>query len=137
MKIVFSTADEHTKFLCDGLNSFNENHNVIPYENEKDFGFYAYENGRLIGGVYGSTDMGNWAHIELLFVDGKYRNKGIGTKLLSEAEAFAKKHGCTGIHLNTWDWQAKDFYGKAGFAVFGELQNHPPGGSRYYMKKQL
>ena len=41
------------------------------------------------------------------------------------------------IHLDTFDFQAKDFYLKHGYEVFGVLDDCPKGHKRYYMKKVL
>jgi hypothetical protein len=40
-------------------------------------------------------------------------------------------------HLDTFDWQTKEFYLKHGYEVFGVLDDCPPGHKRYYMKKVL
>jgi len=139
MKFVFSTEKEHEEFLGKGLNGFNGRFsaNIIPYENKKDFGFYAYDGEQLVGGICGNTDMGNWLHVELLYVDGLYRGKDVGTGLMCKAEEFAKENGCVGIHLKTWSWQARGFYEKMGFTVFGQLEDHPPGEVNYYLKKKF
>jgi ADP-ribose pyrophosphatase YjhB (NUDIX family) len=39
--------------------------------------------------------------------------------------------------LDTFDFQAKDFYLKHGYDIFGVLGNCPPGHERYYMRKNL
>jgi len=131
--------DNLKKFLGDGLDNFNKKYsnNIIPFENKKTFGFEVYENGELIGGACGHTNMGNWVWVELLYVDEKHRGKDIGTLLIKKIENFCKENRCLGVHLNTWDWQAKGFYEKMGFDCYGELKNHPLGGACFYMKKQL
>ena len=48
-----------------------------------------------------------------------------------------KKLGATLAHLDTFDFQAKDFYLKHGYEVFGILDDCPKGHKRYYMKKVL
>ena len=40
-------------------------------------------------------------------------------------------------HLDTFDFQAKDFYLKHGYEIFGTLENCPPNHNRYYLKKAL
>jgi hypothetical protein len=39
--------------------------------------------------------------------------------------------------LDTFSFQAPDFYKQHGYQVFGELQDFPSGHQRYYLKKQL
>lgn len=41
------------------------------------------------------------------------------------------------IHLDTFDFQAKDFYLKHGDEIFGVLEDCSKGYKRYYMKKVL
>jgi GNAT superfamily N-acetyltransferase len=77
----------------------------------------------------------NTMYIDMLWVNENYRKNGFGTKLLKEIEKISKEEECTLIHLETMDFQAKDFYIKNGYEVFGELDNVPSGHKRYYMKK--
>ncbi len=75
--------------------------------------------------------------ISVLFVDEKYRGKGLGRRLLNYAEDKAKSLGVKLIHLDTFDFQAKDFYFKHGYVIFGILDDCPKGHKRYYLKKIL
>lgn len=54
--------------------------------------------------------------IEDLGVDERFRNKGIGKKLILEAEKIAKKLKCERIELNCWEFNqnAIKFYNKVG-----------------------
>ena len=79
----------------------------------------------------------NVAYIDTLCVDEAYRGKGLGAKLLAEVESAAKEKGCYLIYLDTFDFQAKEFYEKQGYAVFGVLDDCPKGHCRYYLKKAL
>ena len=56
---------------------------------------------------------------------------------LKHVEKIAKQNKCHLAHLDTFDFQAKDFYLEHGYSVFGVLENAPKGHSRYYMKKDL
>jgi GNAT superfamily N-acetyltransferase len=59
--------------------------------------------------------------IESLWVDPRYRSKGYGSTLLRKVEEEAHKRGCSLIHLDTFDFQAKDFYLAHAYEVFGVL----------------
>ncbi|MBV1820626.1 hypothetical protein [Anaerosalibacter bizertensis] len=48
-----------------------------------------------------------------------------------------KEKECKLIHLDTFDFQAKDFYIKHGYEVFGILDDCPSGHKMYYMKKNI
>lgn len=57
--------------------------------------------------------------------------------MLNKIEEEAKEAGVELIHLDTFDFQAKEFYLKHGYEVFGTLENCPLDHKRYYMKKNL
>ena len=136
MEIVFSTEKEHLEFLDKGLDKFN--HAYIPVKQLKDFGFFCKDGDRIIGGVNGVLNVGYWAKIDMFYVDDEFRGRDIGTRLMNEVEKFARQNLCIGIYLSTWDWQAKGFYEKMGFSVFGVLNNSPKVGStKYEMKKEF
>ena len=54
-----------------------------------------------------------------------------------KVEEIAKERSANLVHLDTFDFQAKDFYLKHGYEVFGVLEDCPKGHKRYYMKKVL
>lgn len=90
----------------------------------------------IIGGVIGSTYWG-WFYISLMWVKAEFRGRGYGQRLLNQAEAEAQERGAKYAYLDTFSFQAPDFYRKQGYQVFGELGDFPPGHKRYFMKKQL
>jgi len=61
----------------------------------------------------------------------------VGRKLMEEAEKIARAQKLTGIWLDTFDFQARPFYEKLGFTIFGELKDHPRGISQYWLQKRL
>lgn len=97
----------------------------------------AGENGEVIAGCVAEVNQWNALHIDALWVSGEYQGRGFGSRLLKEVETIAKENGCTLSHLSTFDFQAKDFYIKHGYEVFGVLENSPEGHCRYYLKKVI
>ena len=95
------------------------------------------DNGKIIAGCIARMYCWNVAYIDTLWVDEKYRDKGIGSNLLAEIEKTAKDKGCYLIHLDTFDFQAKVFYEKQGYEIFGILDDCPKGHCRYYLKKTI
>ena len=65
------------------------------------------------------------------------RGQGFGHRLLTLAEDEARHRGAKKAHLDTFSFQAPDFYKQHGYEVFGELQDFPPGHQRYFLSKQL
>jgi hypothetical protein len=49
----------------------------------------------------------------------------------------AANGGARSVHLDTYDFQALGFYKKLGYGVFGELDDYPPGHTRYFLTKPL
>ena len=95
------------------------------------------DNGKIIAGCVARIYCWNVAYIDTLWVDENYRGKGLGSKLLAEIEKTAKDKGCYLIHLDTFDFQAKEFYEKHGYKVFGILEDCPKEHCRYYLKKAI
>ena len=62
---------------------------------------------------------------------------GLGSSLLATAEHEARLRGCRGAWLDTFEFQARGFYERAGYVVFGEIPDYPPGSARYFLKKAL
>lgn len=65
------------------------------------------------------------------------RGRGIGTQLLTTGEDHAKARGCRHAWLDTFSFQAPDFYAKRGYIVFGELEDYPPGHRRFFLRKAI
>jgi len=94
------------------------------------------EDGHVEGGLYGRTAFG-WLFVELLYVPEAVRGTGVGTELLLRAEREAAARGCHSAWLDTFEFQARGFYERLGYTLFGELSDYPSGSSRYFMKKVL
>jgi GNAT superfamily N-acetyltransferase len=136
--IVELSSDEAQKVDA-SLIAFNDS--VIPFTQTKAFIRLSYG----VRGNDGSVDAGInavlycWGvlYIDALWVDEAARHRGLGTELLYRVESEAKKLGCTMSHLDTFDFQARDFYERNGYELFGALDDCPPGHKRYYLKKAL
>lgn len=92
--------------------------------------------GSVAGGLIGETYW-DWLYISLLFVNEELRGQGYGEQLLMLAEEEARQRGAKNAYLDTFSFQAPDFYLQRGYRVFGELKDFPPGHQRYYLTKQL
>jgi GNAT superfamily N-acetyltransferase len=99
------------------------------------FALYAPDQ-TIVGGVLGETYW-EWFHLDLLWVKDELRGHGYGHKLLALAEQEARRRGAKHVYLDTFSFQAPEFYQQHGYRVFGELQNFPPGHQRYFLTKQL
>jgi len=98
--------------------------------------FMRDEEGRVVGGTTANI-FGGWVYISLLWVEDSLRNQGHGTELLHRLEEEAMRLGCQYAHLDTYSFEAKPFYERLGYKVFGVLENYPEGHCKYFLKKRL
>ena len=84
------------------------------------------ENGEVLGGLLRDIWVA-WLHVRTLAVAMPVRGQGFGRELMKRAETYAVERGCTGVFLGTFSFQARPFYEKLGYRVFGTLENHPVG----------
>jgi len=96
--------------------------------------FIQSDDGEILGGARGNT-WGRWLYVSEVWVDTLIRGKGYATKLMSAIETYALKRRCSYSYLDTFSFQARPFYEKLGYKVFGTLADHPKGHTQYFMKK--
>jgi GNAT superfamily N-acetyltransferase len=94
------------------------------------------DSGAVMGGLWGSSVVG-WLYVDLLVVPEEFRGQGLGSALLQQAEAIARKRGCIGMWLHTATFQAPAFYEKLGFQAFGTVPDYPLGHGTIYYSKRL
>ena len=95
------------------------------------------ENGRIIAGFAGGVDGWNGTDIDALWVEEKYRDQGIGSRLLAELEREAKENGADVMFIEAFDWNV-GFFKKNGYErVTGMLEDYPKGHVMYCMQKSL
>lgn len=92
--------------------------------------------GVAIGGLWGRITY-DWLFVELLALPESSRHAGLGSEVLTRAEAIARDRGCAGVWLDTYTFQAPDFYRKHGYVLFGSIADHPRGSQRLFFQKML
>lgn len=94
------------------------------------------ERGALRGGIEAIL---HWdvVFIDTFWVDEDLRERDLGSQLIAAAEAEAKRRGANIAYLDTFSWQARPFYEKQGYEVFGELPYAEGKHRRYFMMKRL
>lgn len=92
--------------------------------------------GDIRGGLVAQSRWGEM-HIDMLAVAPRLRGRGMGRRLVSMAEHEARQRGCTHMWLDTYAFQARVFYEKVGFEVFGQLDGPAPFFPRYFMRRLL
>lgn len=136
---IINCVDTDADDICDKLVEYNLSR--VPKTQETDFvNIYkkiVNEKGEIIAGCLAKMYCWNVIYVDILWIDEVYRKQGLGSKLLKEIERIAVEEDCALIHLDTFDFQAKDFYIKHGYEVFGVLEDCPKEHCRYYLKKKL
>ncbi len=89
-----------------------------------------------VGGIIGVTHW-DWFYITLMWLKEEFRGRGYGHQLLTLAEDEARKRGAKHAYLDTFSFQAPEFYKQHGYQVFGELKDFPTGHQRYYLTKRI
>ena len=95
------------------------------------------EKGSLLGGCILAVDARKTASIYDLWVEEKYRRRGIASALVRQAEKKAGELGCYLVLVGTFDFQAKPFYEKHGYTVNDTMSGVPKGHEHYFMTKRL
>ena len=123
------------EFVRESLLQFNNN--CVGNDGHMLLNIVEYDSsGNIIAGILGGTYWG-WMYVDILWVHENYRRKGLGSRLLREAEKEALSRGCHHVHLDTMSWQAPDFYKKHGYEVIGVLPDIPKGNQKYLLAKEL
>ncbi|KOR24761.1 GNAT family N-acetyltransferase [Clostridium sp. L74] len=137
--IIRESSSEESDLIVDRLVEYNLS--KVPVKQEDTFLWINRvvedTKGEIIAGILSKIYCWNCLYIDALWVKEEYRKDGLGTKLLKEVEKIAKDKNCKLIHLDTFDFQAKDFYIKHGYEIFGILDQCPENHKRYFMKKNI
>ncbi|MCI4677988.1 GNAT family N-acetyltransferase [Rhodoblastus acidophilus] len=92
--------------------------------------------GRVRGGLQGLI-VGAWLATDLVWVEEDFRGRGLGSRLLAEAEAEALRRGCKFAILATFDHQAPGFYSRRGYVEYARMEDFPWGSTRFQLRKTL
>jgi GNAT superfamily N-acetyltransferase len=144
LQIVTETDDARRTEVLAGLSAFNRSRSDVMRgyrergaDDEVPLQVYALDGDVLVGGLVATT-WGGWLAVDLLWIVEERRGSGLGSRLLAEAEQRARdERRCIGVRLDTWGFQAKPFYEKLGYTVFGVLEDYPPGETEYLLAKRL
>lgn len=138
LKIVVATTQDND-YIDQQIDEYNSRY--LTFAKNEDVIRLDYviknENDEIVGGIVSFIYCKKCLYIYVLWINDQYRNMKYGSMLLNKVEDEAKKRGCTLVHLDSFDFQAKDFYLKHGYEVFGVLDECPPGHKRFYLKKDL
>jgi GNAT superfamily N-acetyltransferase len=137
LQIVFDPqpSDSLRDFIFRRLASFNIARTGIDEFHSINF-FLRSPQGEWLGGLLGDA-WGGWLTVRFLWLAELARGQRCGSRLMDAAEAHARDRGCFAAMLDTHSYEALGFYQKRGYVVFGQLEDCPPGHTKYFLRKQL
>ena len=137
-EVSFDPSSGSVKAIDRGLHAYNLAHlgEDVIYDYYPLTVVARDDQGTVVGGVHGELSW-EWLYIKTMWVADDYRGQGVGTRLLSDIEEAALSRGFSRAHLETTDFQAREFYLKNGYEIFGRLPGKPAGHTWYFMKKDL
>lgn len=118
-----------------GLHSYNQRaadlaaiHRFACYARSRE--------GTLVGGALARW-WGTACELQQIWVDEALRRRGIGASLMQQVEATAIERGCRLLYLDTFSFQAPEFYYRLGYETACRLEGFPDGGSKFILRKAL
>jgi ribosomal protein S18 acetylase RimI-like enzyme len=122
--------------LEDGIEQFNHSTAYGRDRIKVPVAVWLRRRGQILGGAYGDTHYG-WLYLSALWVDEEVRGQGWGSRLIELFEAEGVARGCHGAWVDTYGFQAPNFYERVGYREFGRLGEFPPGSARHFFWKGL
>lgn len=98
--------------------------------------FIKNSHGVVLGGVNGFSCYG-CLYVDMLWLKDELRKKGLGKKLMMEAEKVGLERRCTFSTVDTMDWEALPFYQKFGYRVEFIRQGFEKESKMYMLRKEL
>ena len=130
----YAPCEMDNAVVREGIIASNEK---IIGERDKTFSIFLKNDlGKVFGGIQAFLDTES-VYIDVLWVEESLQKQGHGTKLLDAAEREAIKNGCVFSLVDTWDFQAEEFYLKNGYERLGEVKNYWHGHSKIFLRKRL
>jgi N-acetylglutamate synthase-like GNAT family acetyltransferase len=121
------------KVIRNGIVDFNDQ---IIKEKASHFSIFAKYNTDIIGGAL-IWEYSDALYIDVLWCNEKYRKQGVGTKIITMIDGVAKNKGLPKIFVDTYEFQAQDFYKKHGFYCIGIIPKYLKDNDRIFMRKDV
>ncbi|MCI2058943.1 MAG: GNAT family N-acetyltransferase [Oscillibacter sp.] len=135
LKITDQVTPKDTEEIFQNLLEYNLAR--IEDRNPRKLGVFREDaSGRKLAGLIGETH-GRWLSVQYLWVDEALRRSGVGSAFLRRAEEEARARGCRYAFVDTFDFQAPEFYRGHGYREVFTLEEYPVTGKRHYYTKEL
>jgi ribosomal protein S18 acetylase RimI-like enzyme len=137
MEFIETKDDQIIRALVNQLISYNTEKTSDSEYKKGTYSFLAKDHDDKSTGLVVVELFCHYAFIKTLIVNKEDRRKGVGSFLLKQTEAFALSQGCHSVWLDTYSFQAPEFYEKYGYVKFGVLPNYPDQHQRIFYTKKI
>lgn len=125
---------EAAQVVDEGLGTFNTSTATL-HEVRALSCFARDASGRIVGGAVGRS-WGLCCELQQVWVEPGARRKGLGARILRAFEGSARERGCRSFYLETFSFQAPDFYRSQGYEVALALHGMAPGVAKFIMVRE-
>ena len=139
IEVATAPSAEDLECISQGIQAYNRlvTPPIPEVSEELRFAVFARDaDGHVVGGIRAAAFWG-YLCIELLWLAERARGRGVGRRLMHRAERFAAGNGFKYARVETTSFQARPFYEKLGYELFGVLEDFPLGHTSYYLRKPL
>ena len=127
------SARELRDTILSGLFSYNDQI-AGPMHNSTVIIAARSDDQQIVGGLIVNFQPGwKWMHLQWMWIAESHRRAGIGRRLVATAEKEGQKRGCLHVAVDTF--QAREFYEKLGYRVYGVMEDYPAGHRKFHMRK--
>jgi GNAT superfamily N-acetyltransferase len=91
--------------------------------------------GELVGGLSAWTTLQNLI-FEYIWIEERFRGKGLGRTMMLKMEKIAKESGCIASQAYCFSFHATGFFEKMGYKVLGISNGYPPPVKEFYLIKK-
>ena len=124
-----------TEIIDAGLDRYNRE--AADLDAVRNFACFARaKSGEVVGGAIARC-WGRCCELLHIWVAEEQRSKGIGRRLVGQVEEYAHSHEASIVYLDTFSFQAPEFYRSLGYQVVCEFEGFPDGMKKYIMRKVI
>ncbi len=134
-QVEIDPRDEDVEALRSRLRAYNRSQ-ANPDEATGLAVFLRGEAGEMMGGISGYL-WGTVLEIDFLWIDDTLRGQGVGKRLVLMLEEAARERNARTVILDTFSFQAPDFYQSLGYEVMGIVEGFGDGHRKYFLRKSL
>lgn len=125
-------TEQDRQAVLDGLLAYNHRY-LKP---AVDLSCCVEQEGRIAAGILARL-LEDCIYVEILWVDESLRRQGVGRRLLAHVEEKGRALGAKRIELDTFSFQAPEYYPRLGFREFGRVEPYAGIYGRRYFVKEL